>query len=897
MRNCIFLFFVLLVCRHVDAQLVEIIIPGSVNNFESKAKIFGATLYLVQDGITISKSITTNTGAYTIAGKLNTSIPFELIVSKPNHITKKVYFDFKNITTKGQDISVQAVEELIIELFALKKGITITIGSADYAEKFTWDNDQKIAIPDEEHKKLSQEKIINLYKEAELSAQLSILDSKATASAQAKNYESAIAYADSALALKQNDSILLKKKLSYQTALTSLLADEKKSDDVKLLLSSGDSLFILAKYPEASVKYNEVLKKDPLNISAKKKLDNIAALTVIQVSQASDAKELSKLLANANKLETNAKFSDAIIELNKGLKLSISADEKSKIELYISNLKLKIKNTDVVTLIEKELKAAKKFDDSKDFNNSKESYLKINQYISMLDTANATKQAQSVNKQIDESIGIALKNANELNSKDNYDLAIAAYKKTELLISALLDLNKKNMKLDEVKEHIAEVEQKRKDKDKLYRDAIINVTAAIDEGPKTFYIVDDLFSKEPLKAKSSEKEIIDLKSRYTLVKNYFNDKNIKLKTVWLTDSIKAYQAIKEIYNLALTSKVSQNELKKVMISMDSLSSIISPKKLKINSNSSGTILSAPGILVDSSNANASFQRLEFTRLSIEKGKSTYLVDLKNDIELEAYFRNMQQEVIRNESATVIQNLLTENDVINQLKNNESHLRTEALKALVQENDYIIYQRELAATLMHESAASIIQSDKNKMDVYLLKEKEREDSIHALAQQILKANMNAIDLKNSELGKANDLSASNLQVAKNKVELEIYRRDSLSKVSKELTAKMLVDQSNQVESGVRNPNYIRDEKGVCFPWNAVTEKIYELKNASGFVVAVIIRKVVVDQYGYGVVFEHTRNEKGISSFTLNGSIITEFIWFNQSNGSGVIIPNLTVVTKC
>jgi hypothetical protein len=382
-----------------------------------------------------------------------------------------------------------------------------------------------------------------------------------------------------------------------------------------------------------------------------------------------------------------------------------------------------------------------------------------------------------------------------------------------------------------------------------------------------------------------------------LVKNYFNDKNIKLKTVWLTDSIKAYQAIKEIYNLALISKVSQNELKKVMVSMDSLSSIISSNKLKINSNSSGTILTAPGVLVDTSNANASFQRLEFTRLSIEKGKNTYLVDLKNDLELEAYFRNMQQEVIRNESATAIQNSLTENDVINQLKNNESNLRAEVLKALVQENDYIIYQRELAATLMHESAASIIQSDKNKMDVYLLKEKEREDSIHALAQQILKANMNAIDLKNSELGKANDLSASNLQVAKNKVELEIYRRDSLSKVSKELTAKMLVDQSNQVESGVRNPNYIRDEKGVCFPWNAVTEKIYEIKNSNDFVVAVIIRKVVVDQYGYGVVFEHTRNEKGISSFTLNGSTITEFIWFNQSSGSGVIIPNLTVVTKC
>jgi hypothetical protein len=897
MRNCIFLFFVIIICRHVDAQLVEIIIPGSVNNYESKAKIFGATLYLVQDGVTLSKSITTNTGAYNIVAKLNTSLPFELIVSKPNHITKKVYFDFKNITTKGQDISVQAVEELIVELFAVKQGLTITIGPTDYAEKFTWDNDQKIAIPDVQYKKLSIEKIINLYKEAELAALLSILESKATASAQSKNYKNAIAYADSALALKQNDSTFLKKKVLYQNALASKLADEKNIEDIKSLISSGDSLIMLVKYPEASLKFNEVLKKDPLNISAKKKLDNIAALTAIEVSQASDAKELVRLLANANKLEVNAKFSDAIIELNKTFKLSMPAAEKLKIELYISDLKLKIKNTDVVTLIGKELKVAKQFDNAKDFNNSKGSYLKINEYISLLDTTNATKQTQIYTKQIDESIGIALKSANELNSKDDYDKAIAAYKKTELLISVLLDVNKKNMKLAEVKEHIAEVEQKRKDKDKLYRDAIVKVTAAIDGGPKTFYIADDLFSKDPLKSKVNEKEIIDLKSRYTLVKNYFKDKNVKLKTVWLTDSIKAYQAIKEIYNLALTSKVSQNELNKVMVSMDSLSSIISPKKLKINSNSSGTILTAPGILVDTSNANASFQRLEFTRLSVEKGKNSYLVDLKNDIELESYFRNMQQDAIRNESATIIQNSLTENDVINQLKNNESNLRAEALKVLVQENDYIIYQRELAASLVNESAASIIQSDKNKMDAYLLKEKEREDSIHGLAQQILKVNMNAIDLKNVDLAKSNDLSASNLQKAKNKVELEIYRRDSLSKVSKELTAKNLVDQSNYVESSVRNPNYIRDEKGVCFPWNAVTEKIYEIKNSNGFVVAVIIRKVVVDQYGYGVVFEHTRNEKGISSFTLNGSNITEFIWFNQSNGSGVIIPNLTVVTKC
>jgi len=73
--------------------------------------------------------------------------------------------------------------------------------------------------------------------------------------------------------------------------------------------------------------------------------------------------------------------------------------------------------------------------------------------------------------------------------------------------------------------------------------------------------------------------------------------------------------------------------------------------------------------------------------------------------------------------------------------------------------------------------------------------------------------------------------------------------------------------------------------------------YDLRNVDSFVVCVIVRRVVVDQYGYGVVFEHTRNEKGISSFTMNGSTITETIWFNQSTGVGVIIPNLVVKTDC
>ena len=317
MRNILNLFFVFTFCLQLSAQTLEIIIPGSVTNYESKAKIFGATLYLVQDGVTLSKTITTNTGEYNIVSKINKKIPFELIISKPNYITKKVYFDFKTITTRGQDPSVQAVSELVVELFATKKGVSITVGPSDYAEKFTWDNDQKIAVPDEQYKKMSDDKIINFYKESENNAIVSILITKADASARAGNYQNALSYADSALTVKQNDSIILKKKVDYQKGWDALIANEKKAAEIVVLLREGDELIKLDKLPEATTKFNEVIKKDPANAEAKKQLDIIKGLVAAKASQTKDAQELIKLRSNADKFITKKQYSDAILELNK----------------------------------------------------------------------------------------------------------------------------------------------------------------------------------------------------------------------------------------------------------------------------------------------------------------------------------------------------------------------------------------------------------------------------------------------------------------------------------------------------------------------------------------------------------------------------------------------------
>ncbi len=896
MLKSILLFFVIILMCQAKAQMVEIIIPGSVNNYESKAKIFGATLYLVQDGVTMSKTITTNTGAYNILAKINKNKPFELIVSKPNYITKKVYFDFKTLTFKGQSSSIQALEELVVELFAIRQGVVIVTGSNEYAEKFTWDNDQKIAVPDEQYKKLSDDKIINLYKIAERDALTSIFLSKAEASAKAKNYVAAISYTDSVLAIKQNDSIALVKKGIFQKEIANIEAANKKSNEVSSLLLSGKTLSGQGDFVEAISKFNQALKIDPSNVEALAELTKTKLLSDAKKAQDKSANDLSKFKKNADEFETKSKYTEAINELNKALKLSLTKNQNDSIVAKIADLKLKNQGVSVENQITKELGLAKQFDVKKEYSKSKENYLKIEKLLQELDPNSAKSKLVVINNQLAESLKTAIKDANTLNSNSDYEKAILAYKQTEILINSLFDVDLKLAKLDEIKVHILEVEGKRNEEVKKYNDAINNLKTAIDNAPATLAAASLMLTKDPLKSKSNVAEVRDLKARIDQLNTFYSDKKIKLKAQ--KDSLQAQKAISDIYNKAISLKISTVELAKIKFSSDSINAIVNSKMVsKGQTNRSGLILSAPGTLSTAANASESFEQLEFTRMSIEKGKTDYLIELKNELDADNYFRNTKQESTNELASQQIKQIATDIDVLNEQKNKEAIKYDKSLTKLIQDNDYIIYQRELEASLQQDAAAKKAQNDINKKDAYLLKEQLKSDTIANNSAKNIQAQLNDLDLRNEKLSKKNDSTALDFQVTKNQLEVSSYRRDSISNRKQELAASDFVKQNNYKENIKNIANYIKDEKGVCFPWNALTELVYDIKNADGFVVSVIVRRVVVDQYGYGVVFEHTRNEKGISSFTMNGTIITETIWFNQSSGVGVIIPNLVVKTDC
>ena len=80
-----------------QATSVTISLDGSINNFLTDAKLFGATIYMMQNERTLSKSVTDNYGSYFISGKVNILEPIDLIVSKPGYVTKKVLFNISTL--------------------------------------------------------------------------------------------------------------------------------------------------------------------------------------------------------------------------------------------------------------------------------------------------------------------------------------------------------------------------------------------------------------------------------------------------------------------------------------------------------------------------------------------------------------------------------------------------------------------------------------------------------------------------------------------------------------------------------------------------------------------------------------------------------------------------------
>ena len=241
---------------------------------------------------------------------------------------------------------------------------------------------------------------------------------------------------------------------------------------------------------------------------------------------------------------------------------------------------------------------------------------------------------------------------------------------------------------------------------------------------------------------------------------------------------------------------------------------------------------------------------ESTDQNMESFKSEQtMIDRKNQEAADQRQVELQKELQKNEAAVITRN---------QIQEDKQNQNAENISVWKDAKDVSDANVQKAADNLQESELSRSNRLSNQESVRENKLKAQEES----------------DLKAQEKIKTN----YEVSVTKRDVENALNQDQQYEQIEKIASSKLDL---------INAPNNLKDEDGVLFPKNTMTERTYTIKNGQGFVTTVIVRRVVVDKVGYGVVFEQTTKEDGVNTFTRNEQVITDYIWFNESTGANVI----------
>ena len=122
-----------------------IIIEGNILGSGSNNKIFGAQIYLIQDNILISKSISNRNGSFFIKYFISSKGKFDLIVSRNGYYDYKVLLDFTSMDfTSKKSISLKLSNDNNIILSPF-----INTNIYEYSETYIWSQSEFVLNGDE----------------------------------------------------------------------------------------------------------------------------------------------------------------------------------------------------------------------------------------------------------------------------------------------------------------------------------------------------------------------------------------------------------------------------------------------------------------------------------------------------------------------------------------------------------------------------------------------------------------------------------------------------------------------------------------------------------------------------------------------------------------------------
>ena len=316
---------------------LDISLEGYINNFTTKKKIFGATMYMFQNGKMVSKSLSDAKGFYFISGAIQTKLPFELMVSKPGYIPKKVLLDFEELKVQNPNGVLQAMEELIVELFEDRDGADLNFVKNTYAEKFNWDASRNMAVPEEKYKKDIEDEVLKVYALAEQGSKADLFKKKLASALKRNDFELAITHIDSVLVYEPNNATLTAKKNELNLLLEKIKKDREERAKFETLKNKGDMAFASGDLDEAESKYRSALKIIDDN-QVKFRLTKIAEARSTQEKQLESNNKLITLRSSADSLRTEKAFSESVDKLKEiqildpGQRVKIQAKIKANLK-------------------------------------------------------------------------------------------------------------------------------------------------------------------------------------------------------------------------------------------------------------------------------------------------------------------------------------------------------------------------------------------------------------------------------------------------------------------------------------------------------------------------------------------------------------------------------------
>jgi hypothetical protein len=297
-------------------------------------------------------------------------------------------------------------------------------------------------------------------------------------------------------------------------------------------------------------------------------------------------------------------------------------------------------------------------------------------------------------------------------------------------------------------------------------------------------------------------------------------------------------------------------------------------------------LLAPGEIHIGKDSDAYLDIIE--NIEKEKNASIYkMAVVKNDLDYDFYLKNTLNASINQDAQ---QEIINKNNIIDSIAAVEKKLSLERqyqMQDEISSLDREINERDLRVKDQNKLSIVEIADKKNQLDIMQKLQKDQGNKRLENELALIQNNKDSIIIKDLETQDNDKVRLATLKKNVNSLDYALYQKDSVLKVESEDRLNTIQKKKDYQKSYETTPNYLKNEAGVLYEKNKMTEVIYKIKNSEGFVSTVVFRRVVVDKNGYGIVYEQTTNENGMSFFTRNGQRITETIWFNESTGINVI----------